>query len=333
MSRRLPLFLTLLLTGGGSLLWLGGLAGCSDTERRVATEMDDPEFRRAQELGKAGRSQEALVVFQKVIARRGEDAPESHLELGLLYLQHIKDPIPAIYHFNEYVRLRPNSPQAPFVRQRIDAARREFARTLPAQPLENQFERLDLMAALDRLKQENAALKEEIVALRAGRAEEVVTVRPGRPAPAPTSPVPPPTGGAEAASPAPVFRIGSVGQATPVVRARPSGTGRQAAAPVVASPQRESPPPTVSLPSTRSSAAAPVVNPPATRKASPPPKAEAPAQKTGRTHTVGSGDTLMGLAQRYYGTRSRWKEIREANKDQLPADTSPLKIGMKLKIP
>ena len=114
-----------------------GLAGCSDNDHvNSASELDEPGYREGEALLKTGRKQEALTAFLKVISKRGDDAPESHLELGLLYLQHINDPLAAIYHFKKYLALRPNSPQAPLVKQRIDAAIREFARTIPAHPLE-----------------------------------------------------------------------------------------------------------------------------------------------------------------------------------------------------
>ena len=147
-----------------------GLAGCGDSERlSYATEADEPAYREGTALLKSGRKQEALSSFLKVIAKRGDDAPESHLEVGLLYLQHINDPLSALYHFKKYLALRPNSPQAPLVKQRIDAATREFARTLPAQPLENQLQRVDLVATLERFRQENESLKQELADLKAGR--------------------------------------------------------------------------------------------------------------------------------------------------------------------
>ena len=51
-----------------------------------------------------------------------------------------------------------------------------------------------------------------------------------------------------------------------------------------------------------------------------------------RTHTVIKGDTLFSLAQRYYGNRSRWRDIYAANRDVLPSENA-LRIGMELKIP
>ena len=124
---------------------------------QITQEISEPHFVRGQRLERSGRYPEALEAFIKVIDKRGSDpgAPESHLEVGLLYAQHINDPLSAIYHFRKYLALRPNSPQAPLVRQRIDAAIRDFARTLPAQPLDgSQLQRVDLVAAgaLDRIE-------------------------------------------------------------------------------------------------------------------------------------------------------------------------------------
>lgn len=131
-----------------------------------ASEIDEPHFRRGSQLLKAGRTQEALAAFLKVIEKRGSDAPESHLEVGLLYLQNVKDPIAAIYHFRKFLELRPNSPQADLVRQRIETATKEFARTLPAQPLEGQLQRLELMDLVEKLQTENFQLKDEVSRLR-----------------------------------------------------------------------------------------------------------------------------------------------------------------------
>ena len=141
------------------------VAGCErSADSPFTAEVDDSDYRRGKELLRQGRNQEALVAFQKVIENRGDDAPESHLELGILYQQHIKDPIAAIYHYRKFRELKPNSPQADLVRQRIDAATREFARTLPAQPLDNQMERLDLLDKLDQLQRENTQLKDQLIA-------------------------------------------------------------------------------------------------------------------------------------------------------------------------
>lgn len=286
------------------LLGLLLLAGCSDGDRvKTAAEIDEPAYREGQALLKSGRRQEALTSFLKVIDKRGEDAPESHLEIGLLYAQHINDPLSAIYHFKKYLALRPNSAQAPLIRQRIDAATREFARTLPAQPLENQLQRVDLVAAMDKLKQENEALKQELADLKAGRGSSFVAAS----EPAPVSAAPAPT----TAGPAPAFNFNV--DTIPSVRTRPT----------VVTPVR--PPPAATTP------ARPAVTPPAKAPASTPASVTPPASAN-RRHTVQPGDTLSKISQQYYGNRTRVNDILAANRSVLrsPAELKP---GMVLRIP
>jgi len=146
-------------------------AGCGPRETTgFGAEADDAGYREGQQLVKQGRPQEALATYLKVIARRDESAPESHLEAGLIYKQHIKDPIAAIYHFRKYLEQQPNSRQAPLVRQQIEAAKRDFGRTLPNQPLESREVRIDGFDQRDRLERENEQLKMEVAALRSGAA-------------------------------------------------------------------------------------------------------------------------------------------------------------------
>jgi len=276
-------------------LWL---AGCSDNERlSYATEVDEPNYREGTALLKSGRKQEALNAFLKVIEKRGEDAPESHLEVGLLYLQHINDPLSAIYHFRKYLALRPNGPQAPLVKQRIDAATRDFARTLPAQPLESQLQRVDLVATLDRLKQENDRLKQELADLKAGRNN-------------PTASRSDETGAAGPAAGSPSLGVNFAVETIPTVRTRP----------VPNQPARISPAPPVR------------VSPASTQPAATQPATTATRNTTARMHTVQPGDTLSKIAQQYYGNRAKWHDIYAANRGVMKSETD-LKVGMELKIP
>ncbi|MDQ5977481.1 MAG: hypothetical protein QG602_453 [Verrucomicrobiota bacterium] len=271
--------------------------GCTDNDRLTyASELDEPNYREGQSLLKAGRRQEALTAFLKVIDRRREDAPESHLEVGLLYSQHINDPLSAIYHFRKYLAQRPNSQQAPLVRQRIDAAIRDFARTIPAQPIENQAQRVDLIATLDRLKQENEALKQQIAEARAARSNLPVTG--DAPAAAPTAqPAPAPGGNGFS------FSL----EAAPTVRTRPT----------------QNPPPV------RPTPPAPTLR--ATSPVAPPKQTVTPAAAA-RTHVVRPGDTLSKLAQQYYNNRAKWRDIYAANRGVMKNE-GDLRVGMALKIP
>jgi nucleoid-associated protein YgaU len=49
-------------------------------------------------------------------------------------------------------------------------------------------------------------------------------------------------------------------------------------------------------------------------------------------HTVVSGDTLSGIAEKYYGDPSLYMKIFEANKDVLK-NPDLIRIGQKLRIP
>jgi tetratricopeptide (TPR) repeat protein len=51
-----------------------------------------------------------------------------------------------------------------------------------------------------------------------------------------------------------------------------------------------------------------------------------------RTHVVQKGDTLYSLALQYYGTRTGWEKIYQANRNALP-NRDQLKIGQELVIP
>ncbi|MFT3829713.1 MAG: LysM peptidoglycan-binding domain-containing protein [Opitutaceae bacterium] len=279
--------------------WVG-LTGCQPDENLpFASEVDEPHYRRGTQLLRGGRSQEALEAFLKVIEKRAGDAPESHLECGILYLQHIKDPVAAIYHFRKYLALRPTSPQAPRARELIETAMKEFARTLPAKPFEGQVERLDLMETVERLQKENYQLKEQIAQLRglpagsrpfgstsrdpessAEPAENPVAVAPEEePEPAPMIPVPTPT-------------------------PRPAATASVA-----------------QQPANPASTAATVGS-----------TSQTPATG-GRLHTVQKGDSLFSISRQYYGNGSRVNDIVAANRGLLQDRNTPLKIGMQLKLP
>ena len=52
-----------------------------------------------------------------------------------------------------------------------------------------------------------------------------------------------------------------------------------------------------------------------------------------RTYRVMPGDTLSEISSRKLGTATRWREILALNKDKLPSEYTPLRVGMVLKLP
>lgn len=131
----------------------------------IVAEQEEAAFRRGKQRLREGRPDEALQAFLSVIERRA-DAPESHLEAGLLYLNRFNEPVLSIYHFNEYLRQKPNSEQSERVKQLIITAKKEFARSLPAAPFGNEVDKLDLKELLEKTRAENEGLKTEVLKVR-----------------------------------------------------------------------------------------------------------------------------------------------------------------------
>lgn len=67
-------------------------------------------------------------------------------------------------------------------------------------------------------------------------------------------------------------------------------------------------------------------------KPAPPPPAPAPTQPT-RYYTVVSGDTLWGIATRYYGSGSQWPKIYAANVGVIGPNPNLIYPGQRLRIP
>jgi LysM repeat protein len=150
-----------LLVGLAGLVVAGGCTPSAD----VSEETDERAYRRGKSLLREGRKDEALQAFLAVISSRS-DAAESNLEAGLIYLNHIKDPLAAIYHFRGYLALNPEGEHAGFVKELIQTAQKDFAQSLPGNPFEDTIDRVNLMETVKDLQAENQRLKEQVLQLQ-----------------------------------------------------------------------------------------------------------------------------------------------------------------------
>jgi len=137
------------------------MTACLEPRTQDVSEENDPGYVRGKELLREGRYDQALVAFEKVVENR-RFAPESHLELGVLYLERQDDPAYALYHFREYLKLSPDSINAPRVKGLINTSRKELARKLPGQIFESELDRLDLMEVIGQKDQEILRLKKQL---------------------------------------------------------------------------------------------------------------------------------------------------------------------------
>ncbi len=140
------------------VLYMLSAGGCDfANEENVVSEEKEPHFVRGREELRKGNIQEAMSAFAKVVEKR-KDAPESHFELGNIYLN-LKDPIFAIYHFRKFLELSPNGPVSDLARQLIETSRKRFAATLPESPYENNIGRIEIE---DMLRKEIVQLKQKL---------------------------------------------------------------------------------------------------------------------------------------------------------------------------
>ena len=169
-GRKVKSLRTLVLLSVLAGLLAGMLAACSPSTT-IASETDERAYRRGKSLLREGRKDEALQAFLSVVNAR-PDAAESNLEAGLLYLNHIKDPLAAIYHFRAYLALNPQGEYAEFVGELILTAQKDFAQSLPGEPFADEVERVNLMETVKGLTEENTRLKENILQLKKELADQ-----------------------------------------------------------------------------------------------------------------------------------------------------------------
>lgn len=160
----------LFFTALAGLLLLSGCAERSSFE--MVSEQEDPVFRRARDLYSRGMHNEALENFLRLIQKRNGNAPESHLDAGNIYLNHLRDPVSAIYHFKRYESLlsRSDEPDAAgrisLVRDLIKGATKDFATTFDAKVYQDPLERLKLLDTIEMLRSENELLKQQLAEAR-----------------------------------------------------------------------------------------------------------------------------------------------------------------------
>lgn len=170
---------------GASLI--GMLEGCAPTSNSPFDEQKEPHVIQGQKREATYDYSGAIESYHRAL----EVNPRSsvaHYRLGLLYESEDRDPAAAIYHFQQYLKLRPNSENASVIRQRILGCKQQLAKEvslgLVSGEMKNQLD--ELIQRNQRLGEENQRLTDENRRLK----EELARLQPGLAAggPAPSSP-------------------------------------------------------------------------------------------------------------------------------------------------
>ena len=101
------------------LLSIVALAGCGRPGgTHAGDEKKEPWYLKGQEHRRQLNYDAALDAFHKALEVNPRSSA-AHQELGILYEQHKSDPASAIFHYNRFLALNPESPAADKIRDRI----------------------------------------------------------------------------------------------------------------------------------------------------------------------------------------------------------------------
>lgn len=256
-------------------LMLGSMAltGCLPSSPNGADEEKEPHFLQGKNLVGAMDYTGAVECFEQALEANPKSAA-AHFELALLYYQKQADPAAAIYHCQQYLKLRPAAPNSETVTQLVLNCKQELARTVSLGPVsEKQQKEMEKLADQNKqLTEENKSLKEELNKWRAyyaGRA----------PQPAPT-----------------IAKASAAGSETDAVR--PSA--RASDSPSMSAMGASSVAADKNLDGSRAGVRAPVARADMVRPASASASNSQLAANTARTHsyTIKPGDTAFVIAKR-----------------------------------
>ncbi|HZV34780.1 MAG TPA: LysM peptidoglycan-binding domain-containing protein [Verrucomicrobiae bacterium] len=140
-----------------------GLCGCFPPADSASDETKEPHFITGKNLIEQMDWQGAVSEFEKSLEVNPESA-SAHFELGWLYEGKLNpsDPAAAIYHYQQFLKLRPASDKGDFVKQHINNCKMDLVKTMSAVgPLPSGAQR-----ELDRVVGENRDLQNQVAQLQ-----------------------------------------------------------------------------------------------------------------------------------------------------------------------
>ncbi len=158
---------------------LAGSSGCRPSGDSAEDEEKDPHFVVGMTRKQALDYEGAVAAFGEALEANPRSAA-AHFELGLICYQNVNDWAGAIYHFEQFCRLRPDSNKVDAAKQFIAACKQELVREVPLGSISQQLQK-----EFARLTQENKELRQQIDQLRQQLAQRPALVVTNPPGPAP----------------------------------------------------------------------------------------------------------------------------------------------------
>jgi tetratricopeptide (TPR) repeat protein len=170
------------------IVWLA-VAGCSPMGDSQADEQKEAHFLRGKNLASAMDYPGAIEEYEKAIEVNPHSA-SAHFELAVVSEQNTGDYAAAIYHYQQFLKERPNSDDADLARQHINACKIELTKAVstlePATAAAGQ--------TMAKLMAENRDLKDQLAKWQAAYAAAIraTAAAPTNPAPSGTAVAVPP---------------------------------------------------------------------------------------------------------------------------------------------
>jgi tetratricopeptide (TPR) repeat protein len=137
------------------------LCGCFPSSQGRNDEEKESHFQAGRARVNAMDYNGAIESFEKALEVNPRSAA-AHLELGCLFKDKDPNPAAAIYHYEQYLKLRPDAENAEIIKQHVFALKQDLARAvLPLPPTPGG------QRELDQLAEENRRLREELEKWRA----------------------------------------------------------------------------------------------------------------------------------------------------------------------
>jgi LysM repeat protein len=134
-----------LFRGVLAALLCAGLNGCLPSGQSALEEEKEPHYLTGKSSISRMDYKGAIEAFETALELNPHSA-SAHFQLGWLYEEKEPDPAAAIYHYEQFLKLRPNADNGEVIRQHINNCRQDLARTvlpLPVTPgMQHEFEQL-----------------------------------------------------------------------------------------------------------------------------------------------------------------------------------------------